>query len=349
MSARRFRGALIGCGFFSPNHLNAWLAIPEVQIVALCDTDLVRAQSLGRQFSIDTHYSDAAAMLEREALDFVDIVTTPPSHRALVTLAAPYVHLIICQKPFAESLQDADAMVEACEKVGATLVIHENFRWQHPFRRLADLLTRGLIGRPTSLKLLFHHHYDIYERQPYLAVVERLALMDVGLHLFDLARFLLGEVTSLHCRTSRLNPRVKGEDSFIATVRFETGAIGLIDCSFFSQRTPDLFPQTLALIEGTEGALELKADYRLTVYRAGSTEEADVEPPLLPWAEKPWHVIQDSVLQFQRHVVEVLGGRSQPQPSGSHNRDTLALALIAYRSAKEDRVISIDPSKRLTP
>ena len=79
------------------------------------NTDLGKAKALGKEFSIEAQYSDAAAMLEREALDFVDIVTTPPSHRRLVTLAAPYVQLIICQKPFAESLEDADAMVEACE------------------------------------------------------------------------------------------------------------------------------------------------------------------------------------------------------------------------------------------
>jgi D-apiose dehydrogenase len=72
------------------------------------------------------------AMLAAEKLDFVDIITTVESHRPLVELAAGHGLPVICQKPFALDMADARAMVEACERAGVPLMVHENFRWQSP-------------------------------------------------------------------------------------------------------------------------------------------------------------------------------------------------------------------------
>ena len=101
-------------------------------------------------------------------------------------------------------------MVAACTKAGIPFLVHENFRWQSPFRALRAALDAGQIGTPQFLRLSFRHGFDIYANQPYLAQVRDLALTDVGLHLFDLARFLLGDVTSVGCQTQRLNPHVTG-------------------------------------------------------------------------------------------------------------------------------------------
>ncbi|MGD0913525.1 MAG: Gfo/Idh/MocA family oxidoreductase [Terracidiphilus sp.] len=338
--AKRWRGALIGCGFFAPNHLHAWQANPAVDIVAICDLDKGKAQAMGGDFRVNAAYQDAAEMLDQQEVDFLDIVTTPPSHRALVELGASHRKLVICQKPFAEALQDADAMIAACDSAHVPLLVHENFRWQRPFLEIAERLRQGVIGQPHSLRLTFHHAYDIYRAQPYLLQTERLALMDVGLHLFDLVRVLMGEVRSIHCRTQRLKPSIRGEDSFVATLQHDSG-ISVVDCSFYSHRRVDLFPQTLALIEGTRGSLELMADYRLAENSDGVLTETRVEPPVPAWGAKPWHVIQDSVTNFQRHVIEVLEGRASAQPSGVHNRDTLALAFAAYQSAETNASIKI--------
>jgi predicted dehydrogenase len=65
----------------------------------------------------------------------------------------------------------------------------------------------------------------------------------------------------------------------------------------------------------------------------------DVSPPLLPWAEKPWHNIQESVLNIQRHFVECVQGGQEPQTSGADNLKTLALVEAAYLSAAEVRTV----------
>ena len=98
---------------------------------------------------------------------------------------------------------------------------------------------------------------------------------------------------------------------------------------------------TLIEIDGTEGTIRLDAGYRLTVTTAAGSRVEDVSPTLLPWAERPWHNIQESVLAIQRHWVDCLRGGVEPETSGTDNLKTLALVEAAYLSAAEGR--SIDP------
>ena len=334
------RGALIGCGFFARNHMLAWGEVEGARIVAVCDTDAAKAQAFAAEFGAKA-YTDAGAMLATETPDFTDIATTVASHRALVTLAARHSRAVICQKPFAETLQDGLAMAEACASAGVPLLVHENFRWQSPFRALSAALAAGVIGPPSFLRLSFRHAFDIYANQPYLAEIEDLALTDVGLHLFDLARFLMGDVARVYCQTQRLNPRVTGQDAFLASLRHGSGAVTSVECSFYSHYAPDPFVQTLAVAEGPLGSIELLEGYRMRVHKDGRVVEEDVEPSLPGWGEKPWHLVQDSVLAFQRHAIAVVQGRATAQPSGADNLRTLAVTLAAIRSAKSGVAVEI--------
>ncbi|WP_309083080.1 Gfo/Idh/MocA family oxidoreductase [Chelativorans sp.] len=339
---KTLRGGLIGCGFFARNHMNAWREVEGAEIVAVCDRDAGRAKAMAESFGIGGVYTDAEAMLAAERLDFVDIATTVESHRPLAELAARHKVAIVCQKPFAETLEDAQAMVAAAERAGVPLLVHENFRWQKPFIELQRLLQQGTIGKIHYARLSFRHGYDNYKNQPYLAEVARFAIMDVGLHLYDLARWLFGEVETVHCRTQRLNPIVKGEDAFVSMLGHAGGAVSVIDCSFYSVIDPEPFPQTLAWIEGDRGTLELSAGYRLRIHRRGAAaEEIDVEPPVPSWGEKPWHVVQDSVRAFEEHVVAVVRDGVEGAPTGRDNLKTLAVALASYESAERGSVVRL--------
>ncbi len=326
-------GALIGCGFFAKNHMQAWNDVQGAKIAAVCDLDAAKAYAFADQFGVKA-YTDARSMLSIVAPEFVDIVTTVSSHRSLVTLAAQYAKTVICQKPFAATYADGLAMVEACAARNVKLLVHENFRWQKPYRRLRELVAQGVIGAPQFLRLTFRHGFDIYANQPYLAEVEDLALIDIGLHLFDVARFLCGDVTRVCCQTQRLNPRIKGQDAFQALLCFESGATATVDCSFFSHIKPDPFPQTLAWLEGDKGTIEVRSGYRLRLHAASGVSEEMCEPEVPLWGDKPWHLVQESVFAFQQHAVEVMAGQVKAQPSGSDNLETLALTLAAIASSK---------------
>jgi len=335
-----YRGVLIGCGFFARNHMQGWAAQKDATIVGVCDLDPDKAAGFGRDFGVAGVFTDAAAMLADLRPDFVDIATTVASHRPLVELALQHARVVICQKPFAETLADARAMCAGATN-GKTLIIHENFRWQKPFVALKAAVSGGQIGTPRFLRLSFRHAFDIYANQPYLAEVPDLALTDIGLHLFDLARFLMGDVARVSCETQRRNAQVAGQDAFVATLRHVSGAVSSVDASFHTRLSPDPFPQTLATVEGDDGTLELMQGYRLRLHRDGRVTETDVEPAVPTWGAKPWHGIQDSVLAFEAHVVDVLAGRAAAQPSGQHNLATLAVTLAAIQSARTGQTVDL--------
>ena len=186
------RGALVGCGFFAQNHLRGWAEVEGVELVAVCDLDGARARAAADAFGARP-FTDMGEMLDAAAVDFVDVATTAPTHRPLVEAALGAGAAAICQKPFAETMDDAEAMVAAADAAGLPLLVHENFRWQRPFREAHRLMAEGSVGQPHSARLSFRHFHDVYANQPYLAQTPRLAIMDVGLHLF-------GPRPSLHGR-----------------------------------------------------------------------------------------------------------------------------------------------------
>ena len=111
------RFAVIGTGFFAQNHLHAWAEIPDVELVAVCDTDPERLAAAARDFG-GTPYSDARELFANEELDFVDIATTPPTHPMMVHLAAEHgvghalgnnCHLGRCELKLAHVTADREA------------------------------------------------------------------------------------------------------------------------------------------------------------------------------------------------------------------------------------------------
>jgi D-apiose dehydrogenase len=336
------RGALIGCGFFAINHLHGWRDAKGAEIVAICDPSADRLHRAGEQFGIAARYADAADMLARETLDFVDIATTAASHRALAELAASHGLAVVCQKPFAPRLADAKAIVAACDRAGVALMVHENFRWQSPMQKVKTILDAGDIGEVFWGRVSFRSAYDVFSGQPYLAEGERFIVEDLGIHALDIARFLFGDVLNVSARIKRVNPNIKGEDVATMLLDHGQGVASVVDCSYATHSEQDLFPQTLLEVDGSKGSLRLGANYQLVLTANGKTAKLDVSPPLLPWASRPWHNIQESVALIQQHWVDCLARGVVPQTSGHDNLKTLALVEAVYQSAASGQTISLE-------
>ena len=334
-------GALIGCGFFATNQLHAWREIEGARIVALCDRDPQRLAKAGRDFGIDAQYADAGELFARERLDFVDIATTVPSHRPLVELAARHRVPVICQKPFAATLEDGRAMVAACEAAGVSLMVHENFRWQAPIRAVRAIIDSGRIGEVLWGRVSFRSGYDVFSGQPYLATSERFIIEDLGIHILDIARFLFGDVSRLTARTRRVNPAIRGEDVATMLLDHTGGVTAVVDCSYATRLAEEPFPQTLIEIDGSRGTIRLGQDFRMIVTDPDGSEVLDVAPARRSWMQPPWHLIQESVVAIQQHWVACLMESREPATSGRDNLKTLALVEAAYRGAATGETIAL--------
>jgi predicted dehydrogenase len=340
----RLRGAVIGCGFFAQNHLHGWADIDDAEIVAVCDLDEAKATAAAKKFGIARVYTSAEALFAAEKLDFVDIPTTMETHEALAGLAFSQGVPVILQKPFAPDLDGCKRIAAAAKAAGVPLMIHENFRFQNLFRAARKIIASGELGALTFGRLSWRTGIDVYSNQPYLVHVERFMIMDVGIHLLDLARFLFGEAHGVFCRTQQIKKGIAGEDAATIVLDHDNGAVSIIDISYASRRRPDPFPQTLGEIEGAEGTLVIGPGHILTVHTKGGSREIAVPHDARSWTSEPWTQIQDSVVHTQRHFIDSLRRGVEPETSGRDSLTTYELLEAAYQSAATGRLVTPERS-----
>ncbi len=339
MKDKKFRYALIGCGFFAQNHLHAWSQNSDVELVATCDVDIEKATTAAATFG-GRAYSSAEELFAHEDLDFVDIATTPPTHKMMVELAAKYGVAAICQKPLAWQMSDATAMVDVMAAKNLPFMVHENFRFQTPMRRIKEVIESGAIGRPFFGRMSFRTAHDVYSAQSWLVDSERMIIVDVAVHLFDLARYFMGEPTTIFTSAHRVNPIIKGEDS--ATILMHMpDATCIVDASYETRSDHSTYPQTFVTIEGTEGSITLGADYQLQVVSGESVSNEVIEIPDHGWTSEPWNGIQDSVVNVNRHWIDCLKTGKTPETSGFDTVKLLDITLGAYESIETGQVFKV--------
>jgi D-apiose dehydrogenase len=333
------RVGVIGCGFFARNHLHSWKDLrPEgAELVAVCDIDGAKAKATAEEFGVPRWYDKAEAMFADGQLDLVDIVTQVRSHKTLVEMAIGAGVATIVQKPFGNDLDECRTMVDTARTSGLFLAVHENFRFQQPNLMIQDVIRSGAIGEPNWGRISFRTGYDIYAGQPYLAKEERFVITDLGVHVIDLARVFFGEAEHISAELQKRNPRVAGEDTATMMLRHTSGAVSVVECTYESRRLPDAFPVTLLEIEGTKGAILLDGQLQIHVTSEGKLTSLDGDAAVLPWAARPWHVIQDSVLATCRHILKRFRAGEAADVSGADNLRTYALCEAAYSAAASGR------------
>lgn len=220
--------ALIGAGDISRYHLAAWRHLSDVEVVAICDRIESRAAARAAQFGIPAAYSDAREMLAHERVDAVDIASVRETHVELSLLAAEHGVHVLCQKPLAPTLSDAQALVaDIGDRV--RLMVHENRRFAPHFRTLREWIDAGKVGEIRQAVMTTYRSSLIkdpdgrrpaVERASYYAREPRLLIGEALIHQLDVLRFLLGPLRVVAARALRTDPELPGET--VATLLLET-------------------------------------------------------------------------------------------------------------------------------
>ena len=317
--------------------------MPDARLVALCDLDRQRLEQAAQHVRGARIYTSAADLFEHEqALDFVEICTQPQSHRVLVELAARHGADILCQKPAANERADLTAMIDSCAAAGVRMMIHENWRFRPWYRALRGLIDSGAVGRPIRVRIAHRDTRAIrpggFTDQPYLAAMPGLILMDMGCHLVDTARYLMGEIQTVSATLGRFGRDNTGEDVAMLAVTFESGALGSLDFSWCA--APDCARPEWALnetvVEGSRATARLLTDGSLELVDAsGTRERRAVELP------PDDQVYVDGYAATQRHFISGLLSGREHETSGSDNLKTMEVVWAAYRAAGEGRTVSV--------
>ena len=201
------RFALIGAGFWARYQLAGWREVGGVECVAISNRNRAKAEQLALEFGIPAVYDNPEDLIQETAIDFMDVVTAVETHSDMVHLAAARRLPVVCQKPMARTLAEAEQMVAVCRESGTPLLINENWRWQTPIRGLKAALDSGRIGKPFRAHIQMVTGFPVFANQPFLADLEEFIIADLGSHLLDVARFLFGEGESLGNSPRRAWPR----------------------------------------------------------------------------------------------------------------------------------------------
>ncbi len=345
---------MFGCGFWSKYQLAAWQEVfarqegDGVECVALYNRTRSKAESLAADFRVPAVYDDAEKLLRNEKLDFVDIVTDVNTHGQFVRLVAEHGLPMICQKPLAPTLAEAQAMHSACQQANVQLYVHENWRWQQPIRQLKATLDKGNIGTPFRARIDMLTGFPVFENQPFLRELEQMILADLGTHILDTARFLFGEAESLHCQTHSIHHGIQGED--VATVVMSmNGGKTTVTCNMAyagNALERECFPQTLVFIEGSKGSLELMPDYWIHETTVNGTEKKCLPPVMYPWADPAYAVAHSSIVDCHADLLRGLRERDyQPETCAEDNLKTLAIVFDAYKSSEMGSTIRYSTPK----
>lgn len=314
------KGLLVGTGFFSQFHIEAWKRLPNISMVAVCGLDAHEVLAFSQKWSIPNVYTSFEEALEQEKPDFVDIITPPATHLSLVQQAAQRGVDIICQKPIAPSLTEAQALVSLAEKYQVRLMVHENFRFQPWHRELKKLLDSGVVGNQIysiywRMRMGDGWQTDAYlARQPYFRDYPQLLVYETGVHLIDTLRYLTNsDVTGVMSRLHRRNPQIRGEDSGMVFLEFENKIEAILDMSRYNESSHHNPRYTFAeclFIDTNGGTLRLFPNGSIEIQPLGL-------PPTMHFYPHNDHGFAgDCVFACQQHFVDSLLSHQPFETSG---------------------------------
>ena len=323
------RVGIAGAGWVAPHHLNAWATLAgRAEVVAIVDPNVDAARDRARAFGVPAVHTSVEAMLARERLDAIDIAAPREVHAEICLMAARRGVAILCQKPLAPRLADAEGLAGEVGRLGARLMVHENWRFRPHYRRIAEWLRADRVGevRTVSVALLTsgllldsQGNRPALVRQPMLATLDRFLLMEVLIHLVDTVRFLCGPLTLAGARLGKSCAVVRGEDRASLLLTTAGGASVSIVGDFMAHGYP---PEQFDRVEilGTRGSITLERD-RLRL-RGERDEEIRLDLP---------SNYRASFVGAITHFVDRLSDGAPFETNPSDNLETLRLVEAAYQ------------------
>jgi predicted dehydrogenase len=249
---------IVGCGWVARDYVAPGLAAaPSARLLALCDPDAGAMRRIAEAAPGAACFTDLDEFLAAPGLDAVYVATPNHRHRPLTEAAARAGKHVLCEKPMATTVEDAEAMTAACDRAGVRYGTAFDQRFQARHRRLKDLVMRGDLGTVTAARIHYacwtpgdwvppgQDAHDNWRVDP--ARAGGGAFIDLAPHGLDLLQWLLGEpLVEVACLLQRRVHPYPVDDGAALVGRFASGALLSMNVAY---NCPDAFPRrTLELI-----------------------------------------------------------------------------------------------------
>lgn len=349
------RIGIVGLGI-GRHHLRAYAQTPDLDPIALADVDEERLTALGAEYQVPYLYTDYEAMLAREDLDAVAVCTPNHLHAPMAIAALERGKHVLCEKPLARTVAEAEAVVAAAQRAGRVLHVVFNHRKRGDVETLKRAIDEGRLGRIYHAKAHWLRRNGIPGMGGWFtnkAMSGGGPLIDLGVHMLDMALYLLGEprpLTVSAATYAELGPRGRGssgarkpqvhsgfdvEDLASALIRFEGDRTLALETSWATYRSnDDEFGITLY---GAEGGAEIKVcnyvgegTLRIFVDYAGTP--CEIHP------HAPQGLGHAAVAQ---EFVDIVRGGNWAEHIGDEGLARMRILEACYRSAEAHREVAL--------
>ena len=322
----KVRVAIVGCGQMGRWHLDSYKANPRVELVGFVDTSIDRAEQFASEVG-GRAYTSHKQLLDREAVDAVSLCTVPSTHRDIAIDLLDAGVNVLCEKPLAISVAQAEEMSQKAKEKGRLLFTAFKFRFHDEVRKAKELIDTGSLGNILNFRLMFGGYIDMngqwYSQK---ALSGGGIIMDNGPHAADLMRFLFGDVKSITAQVGSIQ-HLEVEDTAKLDVCMENQTVGTGDLSW-CVRVP---PRSYLEIYGDAGAASLDSDgisYKFKTYSEWKRVANQVD-------------VKGAFARQIDYFVDAVRGHN---PLGLGNGEGVAsqrIVAAAYESVDQDRKINI--------
>jgi predicted dehydrogenase len=354
---KNYKVGIVGLGKVAHLHAQALKEIGNAAFTAGCSRSISKAESYCRDYGA-TPYDSIPHMVEQEKLDLVIICTPHPNHVEPTLEALQAGAHVLVEKPLASSLQDCDTMIEAARKTGMKLGVISQRRFYPPTIRVKNAIDEGKIGKPVlgTINMLGWRDEAYYRSDPWRGSWEKEGggvMVNQAPHQLDLFCWLMGPIREVYGHWDNLNhPYIEVEDTALAIVKFESGALGNIIVS--NSQKPGIFGKVQ--VHGENGAsvgVQTEGGAMFIAGMAPITEPAVNDLWTVPGEE---HLLEefiredeelfakvDPMVYFIRLQIEeyldALDHNREPLVNGEEGRRTVELFTAIYRSTRDNKPV----------
>lgn len=335
----QYRVGVIGAGAIAQAmHFPGYKKDRRAKLVAFADPASARHEEVTGRFGSMTAYADYHEMLANEVLDIVSVATPNKFHAEHATAALRAGCHVLCEKPIATSLKEADAILDAARRARKKLMISFSHRMYTGPQKCKALLQEKALGKPFMIRVRFAHGgpYPGWAKNSWFYkkdLAKGGALLDMGIHAIDLCHWLIGPITSVSAKVATLIKKIEVDDNALLLLEFKNGALGYIEVGWTS-------PPGFAGFEiyGTKGSLI--CNYLRGLEMCGGKASAGRD------SFSQWKTIDKQPTRGGwdvqiKHWLNVLDGTEKFTMTGKEGRAALAVALAAYTSSDSGRRVAI--------
>jgi len=336
-----FSVALVGCGRISKNHFDALRKVEGLHLSAVSDAVEERARAAGEEQGVPW-FTNYAEMLASAKADVIAICTPSGMHSAQGIAAARAGKHVVTEKPMSISLDQADALVDACDTAGVRLFVVKQNRLNPSIQLLKRAVDKGRFGRIylANTTVRWNRPQEYYDSAPWRGTWEfdGGAFMNQASHYVDLIQWLVGPVESVIAKTATQARKIEAEDSGVAVLKFRNGALGVIEVNVLTH--PRNWEGSVTIV-GEKGTAKIGGTAVNKVEHWAFAEYDDDDKLIEAASTSPPSVYGFGHEGYYRNVLSVLRGQAQPETDGRAGRKSLELILGIYESAKTGRDVPL--------